>query len=113
MSETRSARAGRSRLESRRRHCLQRLLGLYCWGSCDNVPSGMPPSVSPVPVPTAHGVRERALGILAAAAIGAVMYLARDVLVPITLAVILSLLVAPLVRMLRRFWLGHTLSVLT
>jgi predicted PurR-regulated permease PerM len=33
-------------------------------------------------------------------------------LVPITLAVILSLLIAPLVRLLRRMHLGQTLSVL-
>jgi predicted PurR-regulated permease PerM len=40
------------------------------------------------------------------------LYFARDVLVPITLAVILSLLMAPLVRVLRRIGLGQTLSVL-
>ncbi|HEY9104170.1 AI-2E family transporter [Chitinimonas sp.] len=41
----------------------------------------------------------------------ALLYLGRDVLIPITLAVILSLLVAPLVRRLRRLGLGHTGSV--
>jgi predicted PurR-regulated permease PerM len=42
----------------------------------------------------------------------ALLYFARDVLVPITLAVILSLLIAPLVRILRRIGFGQTLSVL-
>ena len=42
----------------------------------------------------------------------ALLYFARDVLVPITLAFILSLLIAPLVRALRRLGLGQTLSVL-
>jgi predicted PurR-regulated permease PerM len=73
----------------------------------------MPPSAPPEIGPSTRGARERALGILAAAAILASLYFARDVLVPFTLAVILSLLVAPLVRTLRRFGLGHTPSVLT
>jgi predicted PurR-regulated permease PerM len=42
----------------------------------------------------------------------AVLYFARDVLVPITLAFILSLLIAPLVRALRHIGLGQTVSVL-
>src|SRR3984957_13336097 len=57
-------------------------------------------------------IRERALGIIATAAVLAFLYFARDVLVPITLAVILSLLIAPLIRVLRRIGLGQTLSVL-
>jgi predicted PurR-regulated permease PerM len=63
------------------------------------------------PPPTAP-IRDRALGIIATATLLALLYFARDVLVPITLAFILSLLVAPLVRMLRRIGLGQTLSVL-
>src|SRR5258708_32280939 len=62
--------------------------------------------------PPASAVRDRALGIIATAAFLALLYFARDVLVPITLAVILSLLIAPLVRALRRIGLGQTLSVL-
>jgi predicted PurR-regulated permease PerM len=62
------------------------------------------------PLPLAN--RERALGIIATATVLALLYLARDVLVPITLAVILSLLIAPLVRVLRRMHLGQTSSVL-
>jgi predicted PurR-regulated permease PerM len=68
------------------------------------------PSAAPAPaVPN----RERALGIIATATVLALLYFAREVLVPITLAVILSLLIAPLVRRLRWLRLGPTLSVLT
>src|SRR5580658_6203542 len=65
------------------------------------------PAVPPIP-----SIRDRALGIIATATVLALLYFARDVLVPITLAVILSLLIAPLVRALRRVGLGQTLSVL-
>jgi len=58
------------------------------------------------------GFSHLAVSILAAAAVLAILYFARDVLVPITLALILSLLLAPLVRGLRRLGLGHTSSVL-
>jgi predicted PurR-regulated permease PerM len=57
-------------------------------------------------------MRDRALGIIATATLLALLYFARDVLVPVTLAFILSLLIAPLVRALRRIGLGQTLSVL-
>ena len=69
------------------------------------------PSDAPI-VPPTSAVRDRALGIIATAAFLALLYFARDVLVPITLAFILSLLIAPLVRVLRRIGLGQTLSVL-
>jgi predicted PurR-regulated permease PerM len=68
--------------------------------------------VSSVPDPSPLAIRERSLGIIAAASILALLYFARGVLVPITLAVILSLLIAPLVRVLRRIGLGQTGSVL-
>jgi predicted PurR-regulated permease PerM len=67
---------------------------------------------SPVPDPSPLANRERALGIMATASVLALLYFARGVLVPITLAIILSLLIAPLVRLLRRLGLGQTLSVL-
>src|ERR1700724_1949164 len=70
-----------------------------------------PPVSAPDPLPLVN--RERALGIIATATLLALLYFARDVLVPITLAFILSLLIAPLVRALRRLGLGQTLSVLT
>ena len=56
--------------------------------------------------------RDGAIRIIATAAVLAILYLGRDVLVPVTLAVILSLLIAPLVRWLRRIGLGSTFSVL-
>jgi predicted PurR-regulated permease PerM len=65
------------------------------------------PAVPPIPP-----IRDRALGIIATATLLALLYFARDVLVPVTLAFILSLLIAPLVRALRRIGLGQTLSVL-
>jgi predicted PurR-regulated permease PerM len=57
-------------------------------------------------------LRDRALGIVATGTVLAILYFAREVLVPITLAVILSLLMSPLVRALRRLGLGATSSVL-
>jgi predicted PurR-regulated permease PerM len=62
--------------------------------------------------PPAPAIHDRALGIIATATVLALLYFARDVLVPITLAFILSLLIAPLVRALRRLGLGQTWSVL-
>src|SRR6202521_4390447 len=67
---------------------------------------------SSLPDPRPLAIRDRALGIIATATLLALLYFARDVLVPITLAIILSLLIAPLVRALRRLGLGQTLSVL-
>jgi predicted PurR-regulated permease PerM len=58
------------------------------------------------------GIRDRALGIMATATLLALVYFARDVLVPITLAFILSLLVAPWVRGMRRLGLNQTFSVI-
>ncbi|MFC3127711.1 AI-2E family transporter [Pseudoroseomonas globiformis] len=42
----------------------------------------------------------------------AALYLGRDVLIPVTLAILLSLVLSPLVRLLRRFRLGRVTSVL-
>jgi predicted PurR-regulated permease PerM len=63
----------------------------------------------PPPIPS---LRDRAGGIVATATVLALLYFGRDVLVPVTLAVILSLLIAPLVRVLRSVGMGQTLSVL-
>jgi len=68
-----------------------------------------PPSAA---LPLVAPSNRAAAGIIATAAILALLYVGRDVLLPITLAVILSLLIAPLVRRLRRMRLGPTLSVL-
>ncbi len=54
----------------------------------------------------------RAISIIAGGTILALLYFARDVLVPITLAVILSLLINPLVLLLRRLGLGQAFSAL-
>jgi len=62
--------------------------------------------------PPIVSLRDRAGGIVATATVLALLYFGRDVLVPVTLAVILSLLIAPLVRALRSVGLGQTLSVL-
>jgi predicted PurR-regulated permease PerM len=62
--------------------------------------------------PPISSLRDRAGGIVATATVLALLYFGRDVLVPVTLAVILSLLIAPLVRVLRSVGLGQTLSVL-
>jgi predicted PurR-regulated permease PerM len=62
--------------------------------------------------PPTLSLRDRTGGIVATATVLALLYFGRDVLVPITLAVILSLLIAPLVRMLRHVGLGQTMSVL-
>jgi predicted PurR-regulated permease PerM len=61
---------------------------------------------------TGSSGRDRAGGIVATATVLALLYFGRDVLVPVTLAVILSLLIAPLVRVLRSVGMGQTLSVL-
>jgi len=57
-------------------------------------------------------LRDRASGIIAFAIVLTLLYLGRDVLIPLTLALMLSLLIAPLVRLLRRIGLGQTTSVL-
>src|ERR1700722_4950137 len=72
----------------------------------------MASTASSLPDPPPLAIRDRALGIIATATVLALLYFARDVLVPITLAVILSLLIAPLVRALRHIGLGQTWSVL-
>ena len=57
-------------------------------------------------------LRDRASGIIAFAIVLTLLYFGRDVLIPLTLALLLSLLLAPLVRTLRRIGLSHTPSVL-
>ena len=61
--------------------------------------------VASAPGPSPLATHERALGNITTARVLALLYFARGVLVPITLAVILSLLIAPLVRALRRLGL--------
>lgn len=56
--------------------------------------------------------RDRAGGIIAAGIIVALLYVGRSVLIPLALAILLSLLLAPLVRALRRIGLGRAPAVL-
>ena len=55
--------------------------------------------------------RDRAGGIIAFGIVLTLLYYGRDVLIPLTLALMLSLLIAPLVRVLRRIGVGQSLSV--
>jgi len=54
----------------------------------------------------------RAINIIAFLAVLALLYVGRDVLIPLAVALMLSLLLAPLVRRLRRIGLGQTPAVL-
>ena len=78
--------------------------------------SSTPPPLIPRPAaddaaPAARPTHD-ALTILAGAAILALLYFGREILVPITLAAILSLVVAPLVRVLKRMRFGQVPAVL-
>ena len=66
----------------------------------------MKPSAPPWPAAAVA-----ALVIIAASAMLALLYLARAILVPVTLAMLLSIAMAPLVRASRRIGLGHATSV--
>lgn len=57
-------------------------------------------------------LRDRSSAIVAGVAVLALLYFGRDVFIPLTLALMLSLLLAPLVRRLRQVGLGPTPSVL-
>lgn len=60
----------------------------------------------------AGSLRDRAFGIIAFATVLALLYFGRDVLIPFTVALMLSLLIDPLVRRLRHIGLGRIPSVL-
>ena len=64
--------------------------------------------VTPVETPALRGL----LTVVVAVVVVAALYLGRSMLIPITLAVLLSFLLAPLVNLLRRIHLGRILSVL-
>ena len=73
----------------------------------------MNPTGRPTPDLSATvSLRDRASGIIAFAIVLTLLYVGRDVLIPLTLALMLSLLIAPLVRRLRRIGLGQTPAVL-
>ncbi len=69
----------------------------------------MSPSVGALP----GRLRDRSSRITTAGIILALLYFGREVLIPVALAVMLSFLLAPLVRALRRIGAGRIFSVLT
>ena len=62
--------------------------------------------------PATGWLRDHSSRIMTAGIVLALLYLGRSVLIPLALAIMLSLLVAPLVRALRRLRIGRTSSVL-
>jgi predicted PurR-regulated permease PerM len=64
--------------------------------------------VAPAETPGLRGLLFVAITVVVVAG----LYLGRSVLIPITLAILLSFLLAPLVNLLRRLYLGRVLSVL-
>jgi predicted PurR-regulated permease PerM len=57
-------------------------------------------------------LRDHSSRIITAGVVVAILYLGRSVLIPLALAIMLSLLVAPLIRLLKRLRVGRTSSVL-
>src|SRR6202163_3030663 len=57
-------------------------------------------------------LRDHSSRIMTAGIVLALLYLGRSVLIPLALAIMLSLLVAPLIRALRRLRVGRASSVL-
>ena len=61
--------------------------------------------------PEIGSLRDRAIGIIAFATVLSLLYVGRNVLIPLTVAMMLSLPIAPLVRRLRRIGLGQAPAV--
>ena len=72
----------------------------------------MAPRQETTKINSLNPLRERSGGIIAVAITLTLLYFGRDVLIPLTLALMLGLLVAPLVRILRGIGLSRTPSVL-
>jgi predicted PurR-regulated permease PerM len=68
--------------------------------------SCMAPQIAPAGPPATPG-----MAIVVAVVLVAALYYGREVLIPITIAVLLSFLLTPLVNLLRRIWLGRVASV--
>jgi len=68
----------------------------------------VPPSAASAP----QWLRDRGNPILTTGIVLSLLYVGRDVLVPLALAIMLSFLMAPVVRGLRRIGVGHAFSVL-
>jgi len=80
------------------------------WTTVDTVVK--PPPVSKRTSQGTGWLRDHSRSIVTAGIILALLYLGRSVLIPLALAIMLSFLVAPLVRALRRLRLGRASSVL-
>jgi predicted PurR-regulated permease PerM len=70
-------------------------------------PHGRPNRVYPPGTPSLHGLASVITGVVVVCG----LYFGRAVLIPITLSVLLSFLLAPLVQMLRRFHMGQLPSI--
>src|ERR1700712_1578672 len=73
-----------------------------------NLTARRPTAVAPAETPGLTGLLTLAVAVVVVAG----LYLGRTVLIPITLAVLLSFLLAPIVGVLRRIHFGRVLSVL-
>ena len=67
-----------------------------------------PAQIVPAELPGVNGLLTLAVGVVVVGA----LYFGRDMLIPITLAILLSFLLAPLASILRRLRLGRTMAVL-
>ena len=70
------------------------------------------PSESAPPPQIAPAELRGLLGLAIGTVIVAALYIGREILIPITLAVLLSFVLAPLADLLRRLWLGRVVSAL-
>jgi predicted PurR-regulated permease PerM len=68
----------------------------------------MPSTPDPQPIASAS---QRSLTVIATGVVLALLYFGKDVLVPVILALILALLMAPFVRLLQKMRLGHAYAV--
>jgi predicted PurR-regulated permease PerM len=66
------------------------------------------PTATPPPSSPASG---KVTGMLGTAITLGLLYLGKDVLIPITLAILLSIFISPMIRKLRHWGIGHTSSV--
>ena len=72
------------------------------------MPAAEPPSVSPARTPGPSALFNLLVGVVVIAA----LFLAREVLIPVTLAILLSFVLSPLVSLLRRLPIGRIAPVL-
>jgi predicted PurR-regulated permease PerM len=70
------------------------------------------PPESAAPVPQTSSGTSKLTAIVVAVIIVTALYFGRDVLIPITLALLLAFLLSPVVEFLRRIWLGRIPSVI-